>query len=180
MSDEKATKAQAEEQSTEPLAQEALRSAEISILDGMLLAAKERESATQVIEIARDGKARFAFRIRAVTEEENEEALETATRYKRDKRLPSPVPIGEDRYKYRSLLIVKATVAFCEKDGAGEYRDVESMWNDEGLRKQWNLAATHEVVDKVLLPGEKERVVDRISDLSGFDLAEDPVDTAKN
>lgn len=152
---------------------------EHTLLDGMLLAAKDREQATQIIEIARKGEVLFAFRIRVVTEEENEACLDKATRYKKDRRAVAPIPVGEDTHKYRSLLIVQATVNFCEKNEDGTYRDVPSMWTNDQLLRQFAVAGSHELVDKILLPGEKERVMDQINALSGFgDI--DPEEQAKN
>jgi hypothetical protein len=154
--------------------------AESALLDAMLGAAKEREQATEIVEIAREGKVKFAFRIRPLTEEENEGCDEMATVYKKDRRALAPIPLKTDRAKYRSLVIVKATVAFCEKAG-DNYRDVESMWDNGALRRQLGVESKWEMVDRVMLPGEKEKVMERISELSGFgpDM-DDAKDQAKN
>jgi hypothetical protein len=156
------------DQPAERLSPQENLSAERSLLDAMLGAAKQREQATEIIEIAREGQVLFAFRIRPLTEEENEACDEMATIYKKDRRALAPIPIRTDRAKYRSLVIVKATVAFCEKAEDGSYRDVPSMWDSADLHRQFGIAGNHEVVDHILLPGEKERVMDRISELSGF------------
>lgn len=166
-------------QDNDAINNEELLGAERPLLDAMLAAAKDREQATQIIEIVRKGEPLFAFKVRVVTEEENEACLDKATRYKKDRRAVAPIPIGEDTHKYRSLLIVQATVCFLERNEDGSFREVQSMWDSADLLRQFNIAGSEELVDKILLPGEKERIIDKINDLSGFgDL--DAKDQAKN
>lgn len=153
----------------EPLATEAILEAEPTLLDAMLAMSKENESRTEIIEIKRKGEVVLAFRIRALTEKETDECDRKATVYRKDRRAIAPIPVETIRSVFRSLLVVKSTVSFCERNHDGTYRDVSTQWNDAALLDKFGTADPAEVVDKVLLPGEKDAVIERINILSGFD-----------
>lgn len=77
-----------------------------------------------------------------------------------------PIKFAEetDNAKFRSSLIYHATV---EEDRTKLW-DNQQVW--DGLRKQGVLVVTAlDVIEAVLLGGEKDRVIDEINKLSGFD-----------
>ena len=77
--------------------------------------------------------------------------------------------------KYRSSLSYNATVA----------EDKEKLWDNksvqEGLRRKGkHIINALDVIEAVLLPGEKERILEVIDELSGYGSESAQIDTAKN
>ena len=86
------------------------------------------------------------------------------TKYVRNKQIGIKFAEETDTAKFRSSLIYHATV---EEDRIKLW-DNQQVW--EGLRKQGVLVVTAlDVIEAVLLGGEKDRVIDEINKLSGFD-----------
>lgn len=143
------------------------------LLRGMLAAAEDRESETATIEIARKKKVLFAFQVRSLSESEINKCLDQAAKYvtKRGVRIQEDV----DQAKYRSLLIYNATLP---EDRVKTW-DNKALWDSLG-----NIITGHQVIDRVLHPAEKEAVIFRINQISGYgdedDEAETLEDTAKN
>ena len=144
---------------------------EDALLRGMLEAAEGLESESVTIEIARKGKTFFAFRVRPLTEKETERCSDMATKFTRMRGIK--VPESTDSAKYRSLLIYTATL---EEDKA-------KTWDNKALWDRLNVISGTDVIDKVLLQGEKEAVIRKINEISGYgndDEDESLEDTAKN
>ena len=144
------------------------------ILQGMLEAAKFQNTRFKTIEIVRDGVVYFAFRIRPLTEKEYEKCKEGATKYVRNKQLGFKMPESTDSVKYRSRLIYAATDAEDRK----QTWDNKQLWN--ALEQVGVIVITGtDVIDAVLMPGEKAAVVEEIDKLSGFEN-ENLEEVAKN
>lgn len=142
---------------------------EDQLLRGLLEAAEDRENEAVVIEIARKGKVFFTFRIRPITEKESNRCNDLATKYTRKR----GVKVAEDVdiAKYRSLIIHTATVD----------EDKAKTWDNKALWDKLNVLNGVDVIDKVLHPGEKAAVIDKINEISGYgEEAEDIEDLAKN
>ena len=80
-----------------------------------------------------------------------------------------------DTAKLRSSMIYNATIA----------EDQEKLWDNKQIHKALNQKGKHiinalDVIDAVLLPGEKENVLSVLDELSGYDSEEAKVETAKN
>lgn len=129
---------------------------EDQLLRGLLEAAEDRENEETEIEIARKGRVYFKFRIRPLTEKESNRCNDLATKYVRKR----GIRIAEDMdmAKYRSLLIHTATV---EEDRA-------KVWDNKAVWEKLNVLSGIDAIDKVLLPGEKEAVINKINEISGF------------
>ncbi len=84
------------------------------------------------------------------------------------------MPEDTDMTKFRSMLIYEATV------NKTETWDNKELW--KALESQYPVVTGWETIDQVLLAGEKERIVDAISALSGYrDEDEEALeDTVKN
>lgn len=131
---------------------------EDDLLRGLLEAA-ERDRETITIEIARKGRVYFRFRIRPLTETEYEECRRKATRWQRDARFGAMrVPEGLDLARYRAMLIYAATV---EEDRA-------RLWDNRAAWERLNVLNAYDLIDRVLLAGEKDAVVAKIDEISGF------------
>lgn len=130
----------------------------------MLAAAAYKNDELRQIDIVRDGKLYFSFRVHALGEEEANKCRKKYTKYVRNKQIGIKFAEETDNAKFRSSLIYHATV---EEDRTKLW-DNQQVW--EGLRKQGVLVVTAlDVIESVLLGGEKDRVIDEINKLSGFD-----------
>ncbi|PZM62243.1 phage tail assembly chaperone [Paenibacillus dendritiformis] len=158
----------------EPIAKEELLDNETDILRGLLEAATDTQQDRKVIEIARKGKVFFRFSIRPLSEEEYNTCRDKATKYKKNRRLGGiKMPEDTDAARYRSFLIYEATVP----------EDQKKVWNNKAAWDQLNVLSGVQLIDKVLLPGEKEAVIEQIDRLSGYDLddeGEEAEDVVKN
>ena len=157
-----------------PTQQEVLQN-EDQLLAGFLEAAefKENTDFQRKIEIKRNGKLLFSFYIRPLTEEEVQGYRKRAT-----KRRPDPrgkqfgmIEIETDYIKLRSYKILAATV----DKGHG------ILWSNRTLKEKLNVIEDVDVIDKVLMGGEKDYINDVIDEISGYGMHEVSLEeTAKN
>lgn len=157
-----------------PTQQEVLQN-EDQLLAGLLEAAefKENTDFQRKIEIKRNGKLLFSFYIRPLTEEEVQGCRKRAT-----KRRPDPrgkqfgmIEIETDYIKLRSYKILAATV----DKGHG------ILWSNRTLKEKLNVIEDVDVIDKVLMGGEKDYINDVIDEISGYGMHEVSLEeTAKN
>lgn len=164
------TEAEAEE-----TLKEDMRANEMDYLTGLLEAADDAEEETKEIEIVRGGKKYFSFRIHSLDDDTLYEIRKKYTNYAKNRRTGTKVADGMKSAKFRSSLIFNATVA----------EDQEKLWNNKDIhealrRKGKKIINALDVIDAVLLPGEKEMVLTAIDNICGYDSEETQVDTAKN
>lgn len=147
-----------------------LRTFEDDILKGLLAAAnfKAEEDNIHTIEIARNGVVLFKFRIRPLSEEEYQACKEKYTKYVRNKQLGIKFPEHTDTVRYRSALIYQATV---DEDRA-------KIWDNKNAWKALNVLNGVDLIDKTLLAGEKDAVLELIDKISGYSVTAE--ETAKN
>ena len=164
---------------TEAEADEALKADmaanEAGYLAGLLDAAEDAEEETKKIVIVRNGKLYFVFSIHALADETLYEIRKKYTKYAKNKRTGTKVAEGVDNAKLRSSMIYNATIA----------EDQEKLWNNKQVHEALRRRGKHiinalDVIDAVLLPGEKENVLAVLDELSGYDTEETKVETAKN
>ena len=146
---------------------------EAGYLAGLLDAAENAEE--EKIEIVRNGKLYFVFSIHALADETLYEIRKKYTKYAKNKRTGTKVAEGVDNAKLRSSMIYNATIA----------EDQEKLWNNKQVQEALRRRGKHiinalDVIDAVLLPGEKENVLAVLDELSGYDTEETKVETAKN
>lgn len=140
-----------------------LRSFEGDILGGLLAAADYKNSEDEIvnIEIARRGIVFFAFRIRPLSEDEYVKCKERYTKYVRNKQIGIKVPEDTDSTAYRSALIYEATVA----------EDRDKLWNNKEAWKKLDVVTGTALIDKVLKPGEKDMILNKLDEISGYSSA---------
>ena len=143
---------------------------ETQLLQGLLEAAESKDSteAYEKIQIKRGGKLLIEFRIRPLSEEETIKCHERATKYAPRRRGQPKQEIETNSAKFRSWLIYAATV---DEDRA-------KTWDNLKAQAALNVLQGVDMIDAVLLSGEKDRIIDRINDISGY--GDDIEDTAKN
>lgn len=150
-----------------------IRMNEEDFIQGLIDAAEYTEEDTQRIEIARGGKLFFAFHIRPLSEEEYNKCRRKHTKYVRNKQFGMKLPEETDTVKYRDAIIYNATVE----------EDRKKLWDNprvwESLRaKHKQIMNGLDVIEYTLKAGEKDRVLECIDLLSGYD--ENLEEVAKN
>lgn len=143
---------------------------ESDILRGLLDAARDKDRETVKIEIARNGKVYFSFRVRGLTEEEDNACREQASKYVLNKRTGMKIRDSFNPVKYRSLLIYHATVE----------EDRKRLWDNQEAWAKLNVLAGWQLIDKVLMAGEKDAILAKIEELSGFKDENEEIEELKN
>ncbi|MCL2215393.1 MAG: hypothetical protein FWB91_00100 [Defluviitaleaceae bacterium] len=152
----------------EPMTQEEVLMNEDEILAGLLEMTKsDDESTYRMVEIARNGKKLLQFRVRPLSEEESQQCHRNATKYARSKPGQPKIPIETDGARYRSYMIYAATVD----------EDKAKVWDNPKIKQARNVLDSIDLIDLVLLAGEKARVLMLIDEISGF--AEESIEMGK-
>lgn len=157
--------------------QNVIEQTEEQLIEGLLFAAEAKYSDDEqkVINIKRNGKVAFSLRIRPLSEDELIRIRKSSTPTYAN---PSNKKLrieGELRYgEFRSKKIYEATVE--EKSG-------HKIWDNPNLKaklnaKGYDIIESWEIIDKVLLAGEKDAVSDLIDNISGYEV--DLTEYAKN
>lgn len=144
-------------------------------LSGLLEAAAYTEEETKVIEIRRKDRLFFKFAIHPISEELLNDIRKKYTKYAKNRRQGIKVAEELDTPKYRASIIYNSTV---EEDQA-------KLWDNpkvkKGLEAQGKtIINALDVIEAVLLPGEKDRIMDIIDDINGYNSEEVQTETAKN
>lgn len=147
-----------------------LRTYENDILKGLLTAAnfKTEEDNIHLVDIARNGVVLFSFHVRPLTEEEYQQCKEKNTKYVRNKQLGIKFPENTDSVRYRSALIYQATID----------EDKAKVWDNKEAWRRLNILNGIDLVDKTLLAGEKDAVLEVIDKISGYSATTEEI--AKN
>lgn len=149
---------------TEEEAKSLIKANEENFIQGLIDAVGFRDTETQRIEIVRGGKLLFAFRIHPLNADDYNRCREKHTKYVRNKQLGMRLPENTDSTKYRSEIIYQATV----KEDREKLWDNKTIW--EALRdREVQIMGPLDVIEYSLLAGEKDRVLEAIETLSGFD-----------
>jgi hypothetical protein len=142
------------------------------LLAGLFEAAqfKDDEQNIKLVKVVRNGKLLFEFRIRPLEEEELDECREKATKY-----IPNPngrhLPKIEDTTNIVRLRSYKIYAATIEEDR-------KKVWNNTKLKDKLNVLSPIDVIDAVLMAGEKEWIINEIDILSGYGVSRE--EYAKN
>jgi hypothetical protein len=140
--------------------QDEILMSESDILSGLLELGNEKNDPKNFhkIQIKRDGKLKLEFRIRPLSEEESQICWNNATKFAPHKPGQPKIAIHTDRAKFRSHLIYSATVN----------EDRAKIWDNKQAQMKLSVIHGVELIDLVLLAGEKDRVTDKIDEISGF------------
>lgn len=142
---------------------------EDDLLRGLLEAAEAVTKETVEIEIARKGKVLFRFRVRPLLEQEAMECYDKASKFVTNN-LGIRVRRETDQVTYRSLLIYTATVE----------EDRKRLWDNKAAWEKLNVLSGPDLIDRVLLAGEKDAVARKIEEISGFRTDGELEELAKN
>lgn len=142
------------------------------LLRGLIDAGKEKDSADyyKKIQIRRNCVLKFEFRIRPISEEESLACRERATKFAPRKRGQPKREIETNISQFRSWLIYTATVD----------EDRKKLWDNKKAMEAFNVLQGVDLIDAVLLSGEKDRIIDEINEISGYGDGDSTEETAKN
>ena len=173
VNEEQENMAVTEVETTEEENKTLIRMNEDDFIQGLISAADYAKDDTQRIEIARNGKVLFAFEIRPLSEEEYNKCKKKHTKYVRNKQFGMKLPEETNTVKFRDALIHTATVE----------ADREKLWDNkkvwESLRaKDLQIMNGLDVIEYCLKAGEKDKIIECIDSLSGFE--ENIEEVAKN
>lgn len=143
--------------------QNQLRTKEEDFIAGMLEAADYKTDETVQIDIIRNGKRYFSFDIHALGEDEANRSRKRHTKYVRNKQIGVKFADETDNAKFRSSLIYHATV----EEDRNKLWDNKQVWNGL-IAKGHQIVTALDVIETVLLGGEKDRIIEEINKLSGF------------
>lgn len=141
-----------------------IRMNEEDFIQGLIAAADFAEEETQRIEIIRNKKLYFAFRIHPLSAEQYDNCRKKNTKYVRNRHMGMKVPDETDRVKYQSALIYAATV----KEDREKLWDNKKVW-DALVSKGLPIARGLDVIEHTMKAGEKDKVIEALDRLSGFD-----------
>ena len=146
------------------------RQYEQDILGGLLAASKFKNTDDDAvkIEIVRKGVTLLTFRIRPLSEEEYQDCKNRNTIYKKNKSLGTRIAERVKAARYRSDLIYTATID----------EDRTKLWDNKQAWQQLNVLNGIDLIEEVLMAGEKDMVLSKLDEISGYELTEE--ETAKN
>lgn len=144
---------------------------EAELLTGLLELGQERNNPEnyKLIEIRRSGVLKLQFRLRPMSESEMGICRKRATTYTKAKGGQPKKAIETNMTLLRSLIIYSATVD----------EDRKKVWDNPTAKAQFNVFEGHDMVDIILLSGEKDRIIDELDTLNGYNYDEAEA-TAKN
>jgi hypothetical protein len=144
-----------------PMTQEEILMTEGDILAGLLELGKTKDETENYrkIQIKRNGVLKIEFRIRPITEDEVQACSRRATKYAPTKPGQPKKPIETNNALFRSYVIYTATIN----------EDRAKVWENKRAQDALGILQGVDMIDAVLLAGEKSRILDQIDEISGFD-----------
>lgn len=141
-----------------------IRANEEDFIQGLIDAAGFASEEKQKIEIIREGRLYFAFHIRPLGSEEYDKCRKKHTKYVRNKQLGMKMPEDTDRIKYQSAIIYQATID----------EDREKLWDNRKVwtalnNKDFQIMNGLDVIEYTLKAGEKDKILEAIDKLSGYE-----------
>ncbi len=148
------------EDKEEVLTKEEILQTEPDILSALLELgnAKDNPDEYHKVTIRRNDEDKFSFRIRPLSEKEMISCNEQATKYSPSKNGKPRVALKTDLPKARSLLIYTATVD----------EDRKKIWDHPEAKKKFNILESADMIDIVLKGGEKDQIISKIDEISGY------------
>lgn len=145
------------------------KDAEYDLVKSLLESADYKNSEEEVteVEIKRGGKYLFSVHFHPLSDTDARTARKKSTTYMpnpNNKKLP-PIEKELDTAKFNSWLIYLATTE----------ADQGKIWGNSAVMQKYALAQPVESIDVLLTMGEKRKLVDLVSEISGMNDEEDEV-----
>ena len=147
-----------------------IRQYEDDILGGLIAAAsyKDDEQENALIQIIRNKKIVLEFHIRPMGEDEYLKCRKDNTTYRKNKQVGTRVAESVNTSRYRAQLIYKATVE----------EDRDKIWDNHQAWSKLACVNGIDLVDVVLKAGEKDMIIEKLDEISGYQISLE--ETAKN
>ena len=153
------------------------KEAEYDLVKALLESAeyKTAEDNITIADIKRAGKYLFSVHLHPISDPDARLARKKATSYMpnpNNKKLP-PVEKDFDTSKFNSWLIYLSTTE----------DDQQKIWGNPTIKEKYGLAQPVESIDVLLTLGEKQKLADLVTEISGLGDDEETIDTeeyAKN
>lgn len=151
------------------------KAAEYDLVTSLLEAADFRNEDEKEVELRRNGKLLFTIHLRALSDSESRMCRKNATTYMKNPAGKGYPPIEKEHNSslYNSWLIYTAT-----RDD-----DKEKIWGNKAVMDKYGLLRPVESIDVLLKIGEKMKLLDIVTEISGMGDEEGditPEDYAKN
>lgn len=151
--------------------QEELLAVEEDFLQGLLDAANDQAEEVVKIEVVRGNKKYFEFGIRPLNETQFLDARKQATTYVKARSMGGVrVPESVNSAKFHSLLIYRATVD----------KDRKKLWDNKKAWETLNVLNGPDLIDKVLKAGEKDSIIEKLEEISGYNYDDDEVESVED
>lgn len=149
------------------------KEAEFNLVEALLSAAEYRDSENNITEaeIKRNGKYLFSVNIHPIGDDDTRTARKKATIYMpnpENKKLP-PVEKDFNNPKFKSWVIYLATVE----------ADQEKIWGNPQIMRKYGLMEPQDSIDILLTVGEKNRLFELVTKISGIDDDDEYTDEEK-
>ncbi len=146
--------------------------AEYDLVKSLMDAADYRDNAITPVNICRSGKFLFTVHIRPLRADEVRQANKKATKYGKNPKGAKYPQIEKDFNitLLHSWLIYLATTP----------EDQEKIWGNSAIKSKYGLIENVETVGVLLTSGEKSALLEKVSEISGFNEDFDPEEHAKN
>lgn len=137
--------------------------AEYDLVKALLESAEYKTAEEEIteVEIKRSGKFLFTVHLHPISEPDVRTARKKATIYMPNpngRKLP-PIEKDFDTAKFNAWLIYLATTE----------EDQEKIWSNPAIMQKFGLAQPVDSIDTLLTLGEKRKLADLVSDISGMD-----------
>ena len=144
--------------------------AEMDLVERLLMAADYKKAAENIVEIdiTRNGTSLFTLHIHPIGDDDVAKANKEAAIMVRNpggKHLPK-IQSDTDKSKYKSWLIYLATTE----------EDQKQIWGNSALMSKLGVYQPWEVIDKLLMLGDKAKLLEKITEISGLEDEEDEMD----
>lgn len=143
------------------------KEAEYDLVKALLESAeyKTAEDSITEVDIKRSGKYLFTVHLHPISDTDARLARKKSTTYMKNpngKKLP-PIEKDFDASKFNAWLIYLATTE----------DDQLKIWGNQAILQKYSLAEAVESIDVLLTLGEKHKLADIVTDISGLDADED-------
>lgn len=146
------------------------KGAELDLIERLFMAAAYKEDADNIqpIDIIRNGTYLFTLHLHPIGDDDVAKANKEAAimvKNPNGKHLPK-IQADSDKSKYKSWLIYLATTE----------EDQRQIWGNPVLMQKLNAYQPWETIDKLLTLGDKAKLLEKITEISGLDDEEDEMD----
>lgn len=146
------------------------KEAEYDLVQALLESAEYKTSEDEIteVDIKRKGRFLFTVHIHPISEPDARMARKKSTTYipnPNGKKLP-PIEKELDTAKFNAWLIYLATTE----------EDQQKVWGNPAIMQKYGLTLPVDSIDVLLTLGEKRKLADLVTDISGLDDDEDNVD----